>query len=123
VRCLPLLVKAALITTLVVPWGAQLFWGESMGAGSDALVVNDTEKRPVAGELLVKFHQYVSEQRIEYVLDQVKGEVLGSIASIKLYRVRVPESRKVEEAIRVLQGFKEIEYVERNLLEKAPSPQ
>jgi hypothetical protein len=77
----------------------------------------------VPGEVLVKFRPGVSEERIEWILNVIGAQTRDSIATIRLYRLRIADPDKVKDAVAVLQGFAEVEYAEPNLLESQPAPQ
>jgi hypothetical protein len=77
----------------------------------------------VPGELLVKFRPGVSEDRIQQILSHIGGRSIGSIATTKLYRVRLHDRHQVAEAIAALQRFAEVEYAEPNAVESPPMPQ
>jgi hypothetical protein len=79
--------------------------------------------QPLPGELLVKFRDDVSEDRAQWVLAQVGALVMDAIVTIRLYRVRIAEDDKLTKAIISLQGFGEVEYVERNVLDSVPMTQ
>jgi hypothetical protein len=74
-------------------------------------------------ELLVKFRDDISEDRAQWILAQVGGRIVDAIVTIRLYRVRIAEDDKLAQAIMHLQGFAEVEYVERNVLDSVPMTQ
>jgi len=79
--------------------------------------------RFVPGELVVKFRPGVSEERVEWILNLIGAQAVDSIATLRLYRVRISDPHKATEALAVLEGFAEVEYAEPNSLESQPAPQ
>jgi hypothetical protein len=77
----------------------------------------------VPGELLVKFRAGVSEDRIQWILNQIRGQTIDVIATIRLYRVRIADHHRVAEAITVLEGFAEVEYAEFNAVDSVHLPE
>lgn len=97
-----------------------------MGASDTGMEPGVSTQRPagyVPGELLVKFRPGISEERIDWILNSIGAQAMDSIATIRLYRVRIAEPDKMAEAVAVLQGFSEVEYAEPNYLESRPASQ
>lgn len=65
-------------------------------------------------ELLVKFKDGISQERIESILKDSRIDVIGVIQRGRLYHVRILDDRSVESAITQLTSYQEIEYAEPN---------
>ncbi len=98
----------------------QIAWTADFGASNSIAVVRSGKSTP--GELLVKFRPGVSEARIKWILQQVGGQSIESIATIRLHRVRIADDRNLAQIITILEGFPEVEYAEPNLVESMPLP-
>lgn len=65
-------------------------------------------------EVLIKFKNGVSQERIAFILKTNQIKVIAEIQMGHLYHVRVLDSRSVESAITQLTSYQEIEYAEPN---------
>jgi hypothetical protein len=65
-------------------------------------------------ELLVKFKNGISQERIESILKDSRIDVIAEIQRGRLYHVRILDDRSVESTIIQLTSYEEIEYAEPN---------
>lgn len=65
-------------------------------------------------EILIKFKNGVSQERIAFILKNNQIKVIAEIQRGQLYHVRVLDNRSVESAITQLTSYQEIEYAEPN---------
>lgn len=65
-------------------------------------------------EVLIKFKNGVSQERIAFILKNNQMKVIAEIQRGHLYHVRVLNNRSVESAITQLTSYQEIEYAEPN---------
>ena len=76
------------------------------------------EKSPVPRfiphELLVKFKNGISLERIEFILKDSRIDIIAEVQRGRLYHVRISNDRSVESAITQLMSYQEIEYAEPN---------
>jgi len=70
--------------------------------------------RFIPHELLVKFKNGISRERIEFILTHNRIDILSEIQFGRLYHVKVMDDRSVESAITQLTSYQEIEYAEPN---------
>ena len=65
-------------------------------------------------ELLVKFKNGISQERIDFILKNSRIDVIAEIQRGRLYHVKILDDRSVESAITQLSSYQEIEYAEPN---------
>ncbi len=70
--------------------------------------------RFIPHELLVKFKNGISRERIDFILKDSRIDILAEIQRGRLYHVRISNDRSVESAITQLTSYQEIEYAEPN---------
>lgn len=70
--------------------------------------------RFIPNELLVKFKNGISQERIEFILKDSRIDVIAEIQRGRLYHVRILDDRSIESAITQLTSYQEIEYAEPN---------
>ena len=70
--------------------------------------------RFIPHELLVKFKNEISRERIEFILKHNRIAILAEIQYGRLYHVRISDDRSVESVISQLTSYQEIEYAEPN---------
>ncbi|MGE3977249.1 MAG: hypothetical protein AB7F94_06625 [Nitrospira sp.] len=70
--------------------------------------------RFVPYEVLVKFKDGISQERITSILKNNGMDVIAEIQRGRLYHVRIVDNRSVESAITQLTSYQEIEYAEPN---------
>lgn len=70
--------------------------------------------RFIPHEVLVKFKDGVSQERIASVLKNNRMDVIAEIQRGRLYHVRILDDQSVESAITQLTSYQEIEYAEPN---------
>lgn len=70
--------------------------------------------RFVPYEVLVKFKDEISQERIASILKNNKMDVIAEIQQGRLYHVRIVDDRSVESAITQITSYQEVEYAEPN---------
>lgn len=70
--------------------------------------------RFVPYEVLVKFKDGISQERIASILKDNRIDVISEIQPGRLYHARILDDRSVESAITQLTSYQEIEYAEPN---------
>ena len=65
-------------------------------------------------EVLVKFKDGISQERIASILKDNKVGIIAEIQRGRLYHVRILDERSVESAITQLSSYQEVEYAEPN---------
>lgn len=70
--------------------------------------------RFIPSELLVKFKDGISRERIASILKDNRIDVIAEIQPGRLYHVRILDDRSVESAINQLSSYQEVEYAEPN---------
>ncbi|MDH4082640.1 MAG: hypothetical protein OEV99_05485 [Nitrospira sp.] len=65
-------------------------------------------------ELLVKFKNGISRERIEFILKDSRIDIIAEIQRGRLYHVRILDDQSVESAITRLTSYQEVEYAEPN---------
>lgn len=70
--------------------------------------------RFVPYEVLVKFKDGISQDRIASILKDNRTDVIAEIQRGRLYHVRILDNRSVESAITQLTSYQEVEYAEPN---------
>lgn len=68
--------------------------------------------RFIPHEVLVKFKDGISQERIASIMQDNRIDVIAEIQRGRLYHVRVLDDRSVESAITQLTSYQEIEYAE-----------
>jgi general secretion pathway protein D len=76
------------------------------------------EERYKDGELLIKFREETSEERIKEILSQEGASVLSPLQPKWLYRIQLKKRQEVKDAIKVFMSYKEVEYAEPNYIMK-----
>ena len=89
--------------------------------------VKPPEGKPYAeGELLVKFKEDVSRDRVEEILRQTGTDVTRFLHTLKVYVLKLPPGAAVEDMVKKFQALPEVEYAEPNhtvtIQEKPESP-
>jgi hypothetical protein len=70
--------------------------------------------RFIPHEVLVKFKDGVSQERIASILKDNRMDAIAEIQRGRLYHVRILDNQSVESAITQLTSYQEIEYAEPN---------
>lgn len=70
--------------------------------------------RFLPAEVLVKFKDGISQERITSILKNNRIGVIAEIQRGRLYHVRILDDRSVESAINRLSSYQEVEYAEPN---------
>ena len=70
----------------------------------------------VPGEVLVKFKDGTDEQAIEAIQRELCLKTIRVSPKLHVYRMKILDGSPVEEVIKHLQGFKEVEYSEPNYI-------
>ena len=88
---------------------------------------NATEETKVEGEyarseILVKFKERVSQERIEAINKNFQVEVIKVLSIVHVYHLRVPRDATVKEMVRKYENLPEVEYAEPNYVVKKASP-
>jgi len=68
------------------------------------------------GELLVKFKEGTSEDRISEIISTEGASVISVSKAGELYRIRLKRGMDVREAAKIFNGYKEVEYAEPNYI-------
>jgi hypothetical protein len=76
--------------------------------------VKSSTRRFIPNELMVKFKDGVSQERIASILKDNQIDVIAEIQRGRLYHVKILDDRSVESAITHLTSHQEIEYAEPN---------
>jgi general secretion pathway protein D len=76
------------------------------------------EERYKEGELLRKFREETSEERIKEILSQEGASILSPLQPKWLYRIQLKKRQEVKDAVEVFMSYKEVEYAEPNYLMK-----
>ena len=76
--------------------------------------VTSTAPRFVPPEVLVKFKDGISRERIAFILKDNRVDIIAEIQQGRLYHVRILDDRSVESLITQLTSYQEIEYAEPN---------
>ncbi|MEW6068218.1 MAG: type II secretion system secretin GspD [Nitrospirota bacterium] len=76
------------------------------------------EKRHEEGELLVKFEDEVTEERINEILSAEGASIKADLQPKGLYLIKLKEGQSVKEAIKVFNKYEEVEYAEPNYIMK-----
>ncbi len=73
-----------------------------------------SKPRFIPHELLVKFKNGISRERIDFILKDSRIDIIAEIQRGRLYHVRILDDRSVESVITQLTSYQEIEYAEPN---------
>ena len=73
-----------------------------------------SEKQYVEEELLVKFKEGISEERIKEIISQKGASVIKFIENIKVYHLKLKKGQNVEDAIKEFASMPEVQYAEPN---------
>jgi len=73
----------------------------------------------VPGEALLKFRDYVTDERAVEIIGEQGAVIIRHIHKIGVYHLSLREGQAVRDAIRALSEYEEVEYVEPNYLRKA----
>jgi hypothetical protein len=73
-----------------------------------------TAPRFIPYEMLVKFKDGISQERIASILKDNRIDVVAEIRRGRLYHVRILDDRSVETVITQLMSYQEVEYAEPN---------
>lgn len=75
------------------------------------------EAKYVEGEVLVKFKPEISnEEIVKIIKEEYKCEILDVIEGLEVYRLKIPQGKKVIEMIEEMKKDTRIKYVEPNLI-------
>jgi general secretion pathway protein D len=77
-----------------------------------------SEGRYEQGELLVKFREGTSEERIKEILSIEGASVLSVLKPKELYHIKLRKGQEVREAIKIFDTYKEVQYAEPNYIFK-----
>jgi len=77
-----------------------------------------TEEMYKQGELLVKFKEDTSEEKIFEIVSAEGASVASALKPKGLYRIKLKAAQDVREAVKRFSGYKEIEYAEPNYIMK-----
>jgi general secretion pathway protein D len=77
-----------------------------------------TEEMYKQGELLIKFTEDTSEERISEIVSAEGASIASALKPKGLYRIKLKAAQDVREAIKKFSGYKEIEYAEPNYIMK-----
>lgn len=106
----------------IVMCASVLWFSTSCDAKTRNATPTSTFERPgkshtprfIPYELLVKFKNGISRERIESILKDSRIDVITVIQRGRLYHVKILDNRSVESAITQLTSYQEIEYAEPN---------
>jgi thermitase len=73
----------------------------------------------VPGEVLLKFKDYVTDERAAEIIGEQDAVIIRHIHKIGVYHLRLKKGQSVRDAMRALTEYEEVEYVEPNYLRKA----
>lgn len=68
----------------------------------------------IPGEVLIKFKEGISEEGIKTIQNKLNLKIISVVPKVNIYRMEIQNCSPVEEVIKSLQGFKEVEYSEPN---------
>jgi len=92
------------------------------GANADALICNQLEVTPKSPqkhryhdrEILIKFKQGTAHENIRAIQEKLDIETISVNVTLNVYRMKIKSCASVEEIIKSLKNFKEVEYSEPN---------
>jgi general secretion pathway protein D len=76
-----------------------------------------SEGRFKQGELLVKFREGTSQERISEIL-RIEGASVISVLKLGIYNIKLKEGQEVREAVKIFNNYNEVEYAEPNYIMK-----
>ncbi len=82
---------------------------------SSALISDDSSNQIYSNELLVKFTDETSAERIQEIVSAVNGAIVGSVMSLDIYQIQIESSVSLallDQAIQDLEANAEVEYAE-----------
>ncbi len=80
-----------------------------------ALIADDNGNQIYSNELLVKFSDDTSAERIQEIVTSASGAIVGSIMSLDIYQIQIETSTSLallDQAIQTLEAYAEVEYAE-----------
>jgi len=77
-----------------------------------------TEEMYKQGELLVKFKEDTSDEKISEIVSAEGASIASALKPKGLYRIKLKAGQDVREAVKRFSGYKEIEYAEPNYIMK-----
>ena len=84
--------------------------------------VNSNNPGRIEGQLLVKFKEGVSHQRIQEINEMTGAHVIKVIPGIAVYQLKIPADRTINEMVEAYSGFPEVEYAEPNYQYRTLTP-
>jgi len=72
------------------------------------------EPEYVPGQVLVKFHENVSGEKINQILSEQKAAIIKTLGKTGVYLVILPDNVEVVEAVDKLTSYPEVKYAEPN---------
>ncbi len=82
-----------------------------------------SEKRFAEGELLVKFREGVTDETARDIISKHGASVIKLIEGIKVYHLRLPKGKDVDEAVEEFSKLPEVQYAEPNYIVRKQSPE
>jgi general secretion pathway protein D len=79
-----------------------------------------SEGRYKQGELLVKFSEGTSQERISEIL-RIEGASIISVLKPGIYHIKLKKGQDVQEAVKIFSNYNEVEYAEPNYIMKIQS--
>jgi general secretion pathway protein D len=79
-----------------------------------------SEERYKQGELLVKFREGTSQERISEIL-RIEGASIISVLKPGIYHIKLKKGQDVKEAVKIFSEYNEVEYAEPNYIMKIQS--
>ena len=70
----------------------------------------------IPGEVLIKFKEGTSAESIKAIQNKLNLKIISVVPKSYIYRMKIQNSSSVEEVIKNLQEFKEVEYAEPNYI-------
>ncbi|BFU89605.1 MAG: hypothetical protein NTAFB01_07920 [Nitrospira sp.] len=120
--CLPALAHRMTQLATIMMCVSAIWFFTSCDARNQNTTTTQTFERPMKSppprfvpyEVLVKFKEGISHERIASILKNNGMDVIAEIQRGRLYHVRIADNRSVESAITQLTSYQEIEYAEPN---------
>ncbi|MGR5470172.1 S8 family serine peptidase, partial [Vibrio astriarenae] len=84
-----------------------------------ALITDESGNQIFSNELLVKFVDVTSEDRIQEIVASENGTIVGTVLSLGIYQLQVETNNslsRLEQVIESLQTYTEVDYVEYSVL-------
>lgn len=79
-------------------------------------------EQQVPGEVIVQFRDGTSRARADAIVAGMGASITNELGMQQTYLVRLPNGRRVEEAIQMLQGFPEVVHAEPNRVMRLDPP-